>query len=74
MQTGPRLTIQNDIGTTDAHVLVVHVEPNAVVVTYTDIHRPRAKFFIALFEDKPVAWTPPAEQPGGGLSEDASIW
>jgi len=65
-----RLTIQNDIGTTDAHVLVVHVEDQAVTVTYTDIHRPRAKFFIALFDGQGVAWSPLAEQKAEGLAED----
>jgi uncharacterized protein Yka (UPF0111/DUF47 family) len=65
-----RLTIQNDIGTTDAHVLVLHVEDKAVTVTYTDIHRPRTKFFISLFEGQDVAWSPLAEQNAQGLSED----
>jgi hypothetical protein len=65
-----RLTIQNDIGTTDAHVLVVHVEERAVVVTYTDIHRPRAKFFVSLFDDRGVAWSALAEQSATGLAHD----
>ena len=65
-----RLTIQNDIGTTDAHVLVVHVEDKSVTVTYTDIHRPRTKFFISLFEGQGLAWSPLAEQNAQGLSED----
>ena len=29
-RSGPRLIIQNDIGTTDAHVVVIHVEGDAV--------------------------------------------
>ena len=45
-----RLLIQNDIGTTDAHVVVIAVRENSVTVTYTDVHRARAKFFIALFD------------------------
>src|SRR5579862_7584386 len=65
-----RLTIQNDIGTTDAHVLVVHVEDEAVTVTYTDIHRPRAKFFMALFDGQGVTWSPLAEQSAEGLGEE----
>lgn len=65
-----RLTIQNDIGTTDAHVLVVHIEPTEVTITYTDIHRPRAEFFISLFEGQGVAWTSLAEQRADGLDED----
>ncbi|MFZ2870027.1 hypothetical protein, partial [Zavarzinia sp.] len=70
VHAGGRLTIQNDIGTTDAHVLVVHVEAGEVSVTYTDVHRPRAKFFISLFEGQDVAWNSLDEQRGEGLSED----
>ena len=51
-----RLLIQNDIGTTDAHVLVVRVEGLKATLTYTDIHAPRLKFFKSLFETFNVAW------------------
>lgn len=51
-----RILIQNDIGTTDAHVLVVRVDRLTVSVTYTDIHRARLKFFESLFEGFAVAW------------------
>ena len=70
VRAGGRLTIQNDIGTTDAHVLVIHVDRGAVTVTYTDVHRPRAKFFVALFEGREVAWSSLAERSADGLSED----
>jgi hypothetical protein len=69
-RSGTRLCIQNDIGTTDAHVLVVHVEDATVSVTYTDVHRPRAKFFISLFERKGVEWSPLAEHSARGLADD----
>lgn len=52
-----RLLIQNDIGTTDAHVLVVAVKRNAVTVTYTDVHLARAKFFVSLFGDFDAEWS-----------------
>ena len=65
------LTIQNDIGTTDAHVLVVHAGGAGVTVTYTDIHRARAKFFLDMFGDWEVAWSPLGERPGTGLEEAA---
>jgi len=65
-----RLTIQNDIGTTDAHVLVVHVEDKAVTITYTDVHRPRTKFFMSLFAGQGVAWSPLAERNAAGLGAD----
>jgi uncharacterized protein Yka (UPF0111/DUF47 family) len=53
---GGRLVIQNDIGMTDAHVLVITVEKLSVVITYTDIHLPRLRFFQNLFEKWDVRW------------------
>jgi pyruvate,orthophosphate dikinase len=40
-----RLVIQNDIGLTDAHVVVVHVAGLTASTTYTDIHPARLRFF-----------------------------
>lgn len=51
-----RLLIQNDIGTTDAHVLVIRVDDKTVTVTYTDIHHPRLVFFRAMLEDYGLIW------------------
>jgi uncharacterized protein Yka (UPF0111/DUF47 family) len=51
-----KLVIQNDIGTTDAHVLVVHVSGQTVALTYTDIHLQRLLFFESLFERHQVQW------------------
>jgi uncharacterized protein Yka (UPF0111/DUF47 family) len=51
-----QLLIQNDIGTTDAHVLVVRVRDFSTTVTYTDIHDTRLTFFKSLFEAFDVAW------------------
>lgn len=56
MRSGERLTIQNDIGTTDAHVLVIHVDPDAVRLIYTDVHLPRLKFFRSLFPKTISQW------------------
>ena len=50
-RAGARLTIQNDLGETDAHVVVIVVEPDAVTVIHTDVHLARAKFFTGLFRD-----------------------
>lgn len=55
-RSGPRLVIQNDIGTTDAHVLVVHVKSLCCTVTYTDVHLQRLLFFRSLFEGRGVDW------------------
>lgn len=69
VRSGGCLTIQNDLGTTDAHVLVVHVEDKTVSVTYTDVHRPRSKFFISLFEAQGVTWSSLAEKQADWLDE-----
>lgn len=55
-RAGARLVLQNDIGTTDAHVLVVHVEDSRVTVTYTDVHMQRLLFFQSLFDAWRVDW------------------
>jgi hypothetical protein len=68
-RVGARLTIQNDIGATDAHVIVVHVEGLAVTTTYTDVHRIRAEFFMALFADEAVEWSPLAENKDRDLAK-----
>ncbi len=52
-----QLLIQNDIGTTDAHVLVVRVHGLEASVTYTDIHQARLTFFQSLFSNSRVAWS-----------------
>ena len=53
---GNRLVVQNDIGTTDAHVLVVHIEDRRVTLTYTDVHLQRLLFFQSLFKRYDVDW------------------
>lgn len=67
---GGRLLIQNDIGTTDAHVLVVRVEPAAVTVTYTDIHRQRLEFFKSLFDRTGVVWESTEQRRSSALEND----
>jgi uncharacterized protein Yka (UPF0111/DUF47 family) len=56
-RAGDKLVIQNDIGLTDAHVLVVTVRAQTVTITYTDIHLPRLHFFQSLFHPFPVQWS-----------------
>jgi uncharacterized protein Yka (UPF0111/DUF47 family) len=69
-RSGGRLLIQNDIGTTDAHVVVIAVKKNSVTVTYTDVHRGRAKFFIALFDKFPAKWSGLDRHVAAGLGDD----
>jgi hypothetical protein len=71
-RVGDRLLIQNDIGTTDAHVLCVVVEKERVSLTYSDVHRVRARFFVSLFADlADVVWSDPTDDRAEGLAEGA---
>ncbi len=70
-RAGERLVIQNDIGVTEAHVLVITVAGSTVTITYTDVHMARLAFFQSLFDDRDVAWSDtlsrrsPGKQIGG---------
>jgi uncharacterized protein Yka (UPF0111/DUF47 family) len=55
-RAGGRLVIQNDIGTTDAHVIVIHVDELVVSVTYTDVHAERLAFFQEMLKPHAVTW------------------
>lgn len=50
------LVVQNDLGETDAHVLVIRVLERLVTITYTDVHLVRLLFFQRLFEPWKVTW------------------
>ena len=67
--SGRQLVLQNDIGTTDAHVLVVHVEGLAATVTYSDVHLERLLFFQGLFEKFAVQWEETRSRRETGLNE-----
>jgi uncharacterized protein Yka (UPF0111/DUF47 family) len=56
-RTGGELLIQNDIGMTDAHVMVIRVAPPRVRLTYTDVHLRRLLFFRKLFSAFQVEWS-----------------
>jgi hypothetical protein len=53
---GAALVIQNDLGETDAHVVVIRVAGQAVTITYTDVHLARLLFFQELVGSWKVAW------------------
>jgi uncharacterized protein Yka (UPF0111/DUF47 family) len=73
-RSGDRLLIQNDIGTTDAHVVVIAVNRNSVAVTYTDVHRVRAKFFVDMFENIPAKWSGLDRHVADGLGDDGAFY
>lgn len=69
---GARLLIQNDIGTNDAHVLVVQVEQARITVTYSDLHRQRFAFFQDLLAEAGAKWTKSESRTTPGLNEGAA--
>ena len=54
---GKRLVLQNDIGTNDAHVLVVQVEDLKISLSYSDLHRTRFEFFRMLLAELGATWS-----------------
>ena len=73
-RSGERLTIQNDIGETDAHVVVIAVEKDAVTITYTDVHLVRAKFFTGLIRGFAVQWSGLDRKSAEGLGDDGVFY
>ena len=73
-RAGPRITIQNDIGETDAHVVVIVVESDAVTVIHTDVHPARAKFFTGFFRDFAVKWSGLERKSTPGLGDDGVFY
>jgi uncharacterized protein Yka (UPF0111/DUF47 family) len=64
-RAGDRLLIQNDIGATAAHVVVIAVEGLRATVTYTDVHRQRLAFFQRMLATFPLVWSDEQVQGGG---------
>jgi len=73
-RTGDRLVIQNDIGTTDAHVLVLQVTGLDAILTYTDVHARRARFFQSLLEPWAVVWDDTRSRHGARLEDEGTYY
>jgi uncharacterized protein Yka (UPF0111/DUF47 family) len=75
---GSRLLIQNDIGTNDAHVLVIQVETGAegpsVTLTYSDLHRQRFAFFQDLLREVGAEWGEARSAQDAALNRGESYW
>jgi len=56
MRSDGRLIIQNDLGTTDAHVIVIHVEGKRTQITHTDVHPERIRFLREMLKPYAVSW------------------
>jgi uncharacterized protein Yka (UPF0111/DUF47 family) len=74
VRAGSRLTIQNDIGVTDAHVIVIGIKDNTVSITHTDVHRARARFFTGLLNGFPVQWSGLDAKKAEGLADAAAFY
>jgi len=66
---GKKLLIQNDIGTNDAHVLVLEVSAKTVRLTYSDLHPQRFDFFRQQLEALGFTWELLAPQRVDGLNQ-----
>jgi uncharacterized protein Yka (UPF0111/DUF47 family) len=69
-RSGDILVIQNDIGTTDAHVLVVHVKAPKVTMMHTDVHLQRLLFFQSMFSRYAVQWDDTRSKRAAGLEAE----
>ncbi len=66
---GERLLLQNDIGTNDAHVLVLQVEGLSITLNYSDLHRPRFEFFQELLNPFGAQWADTQSKVAAGLND-----
>lgn len=68
---GERLLLQNDIGTNDAHVLVLQVNGRRITLTYSDLHRRRLEFFQTLLNPFGAKWSRPESRESAELNNGA---
>src|SRR3990167_5818571 len=66
---GKRLLIHNDIGTNDAHVLVIEVQERTIHLTYSDLHVARFGFFQQMLEAIGFNWTVFDPRTSDGLNQ-----
>lgn len=73
---GDKLLLQNDIGTNDAHVLVIQVDTGGAqpvtTLTYSDLHRPRFRFFQQLLAEVGAEWGSAEQRQTPGLNQGAA--
>jgi len=70
---GERLLLQNDIGTNDAHVLVIEVTAHLITLTYSDLHRARVEFFQLLLAPFGARWSGLQSRASAELNEGAAF-
>jgi uncharacterized protein Yka (UPF0111/DUF47 family) len=70
IRSGERLLIQNDIGETEAHVIVAAVTGRTVALTHSDIHVQRLRFLQRMLAASGVAWEEMGARRAGGLGKE----
>lgn len=70
LRSGDTLLIQNDIGTTKAHVLIVRVQAREITLSHTDIHAQRLRFFQGLLDSTGIVWEDINSRQAPGIAED----
>ena len=71
---GARLLLQNDIGTNDAHVLVMHVADLNITLTYSDLHQSRFEFFRDQLAAQGASWSVVEPRVTPGLNMGAAYF
>ena len=65
-RVGGRLVIENDLGTTSAHVVVISIEHDVATMTYSDVHRRRLRFVESLLDEFDMTWSSTRRRRAGG--------
>jgi uncharacterized protein Yka (UPF0111/DUF47 family) len=71
---GDKLLLQNDIGTNDAHVLVIQVQGLAIQLTYSDLHRTRFVFFQGSLSELGAQWSVVEPRVSPGLNRGEAYY
>ena len=69
---GDTLLIENNIGVTDAHVIVLKIRDRSVSITYTDVHLQRVFFLQSLTGKFDVRWSQTSSREGKGGLDSAT--
>ena len=69
---GERLLLQNDIGTNDAHVLVIQITARRITLIYSDLHRRRMEFFQGLLVPLGAQWSGLESRTSAALNRGAA--
>ncbi|MGO9762787.1 MAG: PEP/pyruvate-binding domain-containing protein [Solirubrobacteraceae bacterium] len=68
-RSGDALVVQNDIGETDVHVVVVKIIEREVTVIYTDVHLARLLFFQRMLSAQELRWQDTRSRREGATGE-----